>query len=197
MVALPCTMCSKDSGIAFTIVCVLADLEMSLGLYGLVCACVSEAFTLSMCQTCGMDSQLRSKRRRRYGHVCRMLDTRFAWDHGVWASQRIKPSRSTWDDLEWCCFIWLATVEHQTPSLWNSNQARLATQGLCHIHSGMCHTLLGMYARKCNWSWFLWKNWALIHFPFACSLVSFACLQMPCVQQSNKLTLHHDYWHVC
>ena len=71
-------MCSKDSGIAFTIVCVLADLEMSLGLYGLVCACVSEAFTLSMCQTCGMDSQLSSKSRRRYGHVCGMLDTRFA-----------------------------------------------------------------------------------------------------------------------
>ena len=31
---------------------------------------------LAMCQTCCMDSQLRSKRLRWYGHVCRMLDTR-------------------------------------------------------------------------------------------------------------------------
>ena len=38
--------------------------------------CVSNAAILSMCQTCSMDSQLRSKRLRWYGHVCRMLDTR-------------------------------------------------------------------------------------------------------------------------
>lgn len=31
---------------------------------------------LSVCQACSMDSQLRSKRLRWYGHVCRMLDPR-------------------------------------------------------------------------------------------------------------------------
>ena len=37
---------------------------------------ISNAAILSMCQTCSMDSQLRSKRLRWYGHVCRMLDSR-------------------------------------------------------------------------------------------------------------------------
>ena len=37
---------------------------------------ISNAAILSVCQTCSMDSQLRSKRLRWYGHVCRMLDNR-------------------------------------------------------------------------------------------------------------------------
>ena len=37
---------------------------------------ISYAAILSMCQTCSMHSQLRSKRLRWYGHVCRMLDSR-------------------------------------------------------------------------------------------------------------------------
>ena len=37
---------------------------------------ISNAAILSVCQTCCMDSQLRSKRRSWYGHVCRMLDSR-------------------------------------------------------------------------------------------------------------------------
>ena len=37
---------------------------------------VSNTAILSMCQTCSVDAQLRSKRLRWYGHVCRMIDCR-------------------------------------------------------------------------------------------------------------------------
>ena len=37
---------------------------------------ISNAAILSACQAPSMESQLRSKRLRWYGHVCRMLDSR-------------------------------------------------------------------------------------------------------------------------
>ena len=63
---------------------------------------ISNAAIMSMCQTCCMGSQLRSKRLRWYGHVCRMLDNRLPKVMLFGQVKGLKPPgrpRKIWNDI--------------------------------------------------------------------------------------------------